>query len=156
MPVSALGAGDALRSGADLAAEARGAVPGAHQHDAGADERRGARRDGDGEADQGGDAVREVPRGRQPLAGGVRGGRRRLGRGARAAQLPGAERGGGVVIDGDSLGRLASCSLQLYCTYTVCSNNKTLLFVVQIIALGEGAQEAWSTHRTYVLIGKTD
>jgi hypothetical protein len=107
MPVSALGAGDALRPGADLAAEARGAVARAQQHrgrdDAGADERCGARRDGDGEADQGGDAVREVPRGRQPLAGGVRGGRRRLGRGARAAQLPEAERGGGVVIDDDSL-----------------------------------------------------
>jgi hypothetical protein len=115
---SALGAGDALRPGADLGAEARGAVDrGRRRDDAGADERRGARRDGDGEAGQDGHAVRAVPRRRQPLAGGVRGGRRRLGRGPRAGQLPGAERdggsraragaerggGGGVIDDNDSL-----------------------------------------------------
>lgn len=81
---------------ADVAAGARDAVddlvdgggraPG-RRRDAGADERSGARRDGDGEADEGGDAVRAVPRRREPLAGGVRDGRRRLGRRPRAGQL---------------------------------------------------------------------
>ncbi|CAM0908877.1 unnamed protein product [Alopecurus aequalis] len=117
----ALCAGHAVRPGADDAAGACDAVGGVVDDDdcwrrpqgqgrvdadACADERRGARRDGDGAAEQGGDGVRAVPGRGEPLARGARGGGRRVGRRAGAAPVRGSTDGGrravSCVIGGSS------------------------------------------------------